>query len=154
MVALPQSFVPWSRPVPTTIALPVRRGTSDPVTLQRATGLVLGAAVGDALGAPFEFKSAGTYRRTFPQPELGGKGEMIGGGSFGWEPGEFTDDTQMAVALAESLIACGGVDLDHLWDQFKAWAHTARDIGVNTGIVLAEDSRHGAAEKEIGRAHV
>jgi ADP-ribosyl-[dinitrogen reductase] hydrolase len=74
---------------------------------QSATGALVGAAVGDALGAPFEFKPANTYAQTFPDKVLGGVGEMIGGGAFHWAPGEFTDDTQMALALAESLIACG-----------------------------------------------
>ena len=69
--------------------------------LQRAMGALLGSAVGDALGAPFEFGPAGQYSAQFPQPVLGGAGEMIGGGSFGWAPAEFTDDTQMTLALAE-----------------------------------------------------
>lgn len=66
----------------------------------RALGAVIGSAVGDALGAPFEFGSAGAYSRRFPRPMLGGIGEMIGGGP--WKPGEFTDDTQMAIVQAES----------------------------------------------------
>ena len=69
----------------------------------RCTGLIVGAAVGDALGAPFEFQDAGTYRNNFPDPIYGGIGEMIGGGSFRWLPGEFTDDTQMALSLALSI---------------------------------------------------
>ena len=126
---------------------PIKHRNLSREQLFRAYGVLLGAAAGDAAGAPFEFGGPGQWSARFRSAVHGGFGEMIGGGAFHWAPGEFTDDTQMAVALAESLIACGGLDLDHLWDQFKAWAHTARDIGVNTGIVLAEDSRHGAAEK-------
>ena len=71
----------------------------------RQTGLLVGAAIGDALGAPFEFRPAGQYKQQFPQSVLGGTGELIGGGSFDWAPGEFTDDTQMGIVLAESLLS-------------------------------------------------
>ena len=60
--------------------------------LDRACGVLLGTAAGDALGAPYEF---GPPRG----PEL--EVAMVGGGSFGWEPGEWTDDTSMAIAIAE-----------------------------------------------------
>ena len=74
------------------------------ISTQHAIGALVGAAVGDALGAPFEFTPlAGEYSAEFPVPVLGGVGELTGGG--GWAPGEFTDDTQMALGLAESLIA-------------------------------------------------
>jgi ADP-ribosyl-[dinitrogen reductase] hydrolase len=105
----------------------------------RAMAVVIGAAVGDALGAPFEFEPEGTYTRRFPLPVLGGPGEMIGGGSFGWAPGEFTDDTQMGLALAESIIAAGGYDADEVWRWFKAWRRTARDVGITTSASLAHD---------------
>lgn len=92
--------IPTTRPFD--IARPAR---------QRALGVMLGAAVGDALGAPFEFGPADRYRARFPQPVLGGIGEMIGGGGFGWAPGEFTDDTQMAVARSPSASLSRGLRL-------------------------------------------
>lgn len=100
--------------------------------LPRAIGAVLGAAVGDALGAPFEFMPRGTYRTRFAEPVLEGPGEMVGGGTFGWAPGEFTDDTQMGVALAESLLEHGRYEPDAVWARWRTWAATARDIGINT----------------------
>lgn len=114
---------------------------------QHAIGALVGSAVGDALGAPFEFKSSGLYRDTYPVPVLTGIGEMRGGGSFGWKPAEFTDDTQMALALAESLVASGGFDADDLWTRWRAWARTAKDVGVQTRQVLSRASHTGAAEK-------
>jgi len=99
---------------------------------QRAIGSVQGAAVGDALGAPWEFQPRGSYTQRFPQPVLGGQGEMTGGGTFGWALGEFTDDTQMAMALAEALLECGGYDADAVWKWFRAWVRTGRDVGVTT----------------------
>jgi ADP-ribosyl-[dinitrogen reductase] hydrolase len=118
----------------------------DPLTEQRAIGALVGSAVGDALGARFELGRAGAYRREFPEPVLGGIGEMVGGGPFPWKPGEFTDDTQMAVALAESLLACGGFDADDVWHRWKAWASTATDVGVLTRGVLGRRDWPGAAE--------
>ena len=113
----------------------------------RAYGALVGCAVADAVGAPFEFKRAGLYSETFPSEVLGGIGEMIGGGSFGWAPGEFTDDTQMALALAEALEAGEGFDPAIVWSYFRAWADSAVDVGVTIGTSLRFDSYVGAAEK-------
>ncbi|MFE0464629.1 ADP-ribosylglycohydrolase family protein [Kitasatospora sp. NPDC058965] len=100
---------------------------------QRALGAVVGSAVGDALGAPFEFGPAGAFSSRFPEP--GGGGEMCGGG--GWEPGEATDDTQMAVMVAESLLERGGLDLPDIFARFQRWAASEpKDIGVQTEDVL------------------
>lgn len=118
---------------------------------QRAMGTIIGAAVGDALGAPFEFEPAGLYPRTFPHPVIGGTGEMIGGGGFEWAPGEFTDDTQMGIALAESICAHGGYNHDVVWEWFRAWAATARDIGSTTRVALRNsDWRHATQHSSRG----
>jgi len=93
---------------------------------------MIGAAVGDALGAPFEFKLAGQYSSVFPKVILGGIGEMVGGGSFNWREGQFTDDTQMALSLALSILDKGDFDLDHVWTYWRSWAKTAQDIGNTT----------------------
>lgn len=99
----------------------------------RALGTVLGSAVGDALGAPFEFGSEGAFSTRFPMP--GGGGEMCGGG--GWDPGEATDDTQMAVLVGESLLECGGLELPDIFRRFQRWAVSGpKDIGLQTEDVL------------------
>ncbi|MFC8272948.1 ADP-ribosylglycohydrolase family protein [Streptomyces sp. NPDC057271] len=100
-------------------------------TIDRAVGAVLGSAVGDALGAPFEFGLPGVYRERFPSE----RGEMCGGG--GWDPGEATDDTQMAVLVGESLLERGGLDLPDVFARFVAWAAAEpKDIGLQTEDVL------------------
>lgn len=99
------------------------------VLLDRIEGAIVGAAVGDALGAPFEFDAPGTFSSRLPDRRADGQGDMIGGGAFDWAPGEFTDDTQMALALAVSLIHCDGYDPDDVWRRWQEWARTARDIG-------------------------
>lgn len=95
--------------------------------LDRAVGAVLGSAAGDALGAPYEFGPAG---------QLTARGaEMLGGG--GWEPGEATDDTQMAVLVGESLLERGGLELPDVFDRFRRWAAgEPKDIGLQTEDVL------------------
>ncbi|MER7754165.1 ADP-ribosylglycohydrolase family protein [Kitasatospora sp. NPDC097643] len=96
----------------------------------RAAGAVIGAAVGDALGAPYEFGPAGAFSARFP---VGG--EMVAGG--GWARGEATDDTQMAVLVGESLVERGGLDLPDIFDRFRRWAAAdPSDIGIQTEVVL------------------
>ncbi|WP_328871778.1 ADP-ribosylglycohydrolase family protein [Streptomyces sp. NBC_00287] len=101
--------------------------------LDSATGAVIGSAVGDALGAPFEFGPEGAFSARFPRPGEGG--EMCGGG--GWDPGEATDDTQMAVLVAESLLECDGLELPDVFRRFRRWAAAEpKDIGLQTEAVL------------------
>lgn len=71
------------------------------------------------------------FRERFPD----GVGEMCGGG--GWDPGEATDDTQMAVLVADSLLERGGLDLPDLFARFRRWARAEpKDIGLQTEAVL------------------
>src|SRR6185312_1640754 len=99
--------------------------------LDRAVGVLLGTAAGDALGAAYEF---GPPRG----PEL--EVAMVGGGSFGWEPGEWTDDTSMAIAIAG--VAATGADLreeealDALVRRWDEWSQEAKDVGIQTRSVL------------------
>lgn len=85
--------------------------------IDRARGALVGLAVGDALGTTLEFSG----RDSRPQHR-----EMTGGGPFGLRPGEWTDDTSMALALADSLITRGGFDATDLMDRFVAWWQDGR----------------------------
>ncbi|MFF2524339.1 ADP-ribosylglycohydrolase family protein [Streptomyces liangshanensis] len=111
---------------------PTRPRRTDHLTrTDRAAGAVVGSAVGDALGAPFEFGPAGAFSARFPD----GVGEMRGGG--GWDPGEATDDTQMAVLVGESLLERGGLEPADVFGRFRRWAAAdPKDIGLQTEIVL------------------
>ncbi|MFE6843719.1 ADP-ribosylglycohydrolase family protein [Streptomyces sp. NPDC057686] len=103
------------------------RGGTVITRLDRAVGAVLGSAAGDALGAPYEFGPAG---------ELTARGEEMRGGG-GWDPGEATDDTQMAVLVGESLLEHGGLELPDVFGRFQRWAAGApKDIGLQTEDVL------------------
>lgn len=103
--------------------------------VQRAVGAVVGAAVGDALGGPFEFGPPGAFSARFPPEGVGARDEMGGGG--GWDPGEATDDTQMAVLVADSLLERGELDLPDIFARFQRWAAAEpKDIGLQTEDVL------------------
>lgn len=106
--------------------------------VDRAVGALLANAAGDALGAPYEFQPA-------RGPEL--EVTMAGGGAFGWGRGEWTDDTSMALAIAE--VAATGVDLRDeaaltaIVTRWHGWAQTATDVGNQTRSVLGATGRAG-----------
>jgi ADP-ribosyl-[dinitrogen reductase] hydrolase len=103
----------------------------------RVAGALVGSAVGDALGAPFEFGPAGQFSARFPSPARGVRTEMCGGGALRWEPGEFTDGTQMALLVAESLVERGGLEEADVFDRFGTWLEAGPpDVGNQTRAVL------------------
>lgn len=101
----------------------------------RARGALLGLAIGDAIGTTLEFKTRDSY------PALT---DVVGGGPFGLEAGQWTDDTSMALALGDSLATCGAFDQRDLMDRFVAWGRagaysctgTCFDIGITTSQAL------------------
>ncbi|BAC72795.1 ribosylglycohydrolase [Streptomyces avermitilis] len=116
-----------------TAAGPAPHDITAPDFTPHAVATVLGSAVGDALGAPFEFGPGGAFSARFPRAGHGS--EMCGGG--GWDPGEATDDTQMAVLVGESLLECGGLELPDIFRRFQRWAAARpKDIGLQTEDVL------------------
>ena len=112
------------------------------VTRDKAIGALLGLAVGDAVGTTLEFKGRDTYH-----PLTG----MVGGGPFNLSPGQWTDDTSMALCLADSLLACGKVDQRDLIKRFVRWQRegenscTGRcfDIGSTVGNALVKFELYG-----------
>ena len=108
----------------------------------RAVGALLGLAVGDAIGTTLEFK------RRDAQPPVT---DMIGGGPFGLRPGQWTDDTAMALCLADSILASGGLDQHDLMARFvRWWRHGENsctgacfDIGITTSDALARFEQTG-----------
>jgi len=80
--------------------------------LNRYRGCLLGLAVGDALGTTLEFSPPGTF-----EPLT----DMVGGGPFNLRPGDWTDDTSMALCLAESLIKKQGFDPVDQLERYVRW---------------------------------
>src|SRR5688500_8875563 len=106
----------------------------------RACGVLIASAAGDALGAGYEF--------TTPAADL--VPTMIGGGLGGFAPGEWTDDTAQAVAIAR--VAATGVDLrseealDAIAAGFAEWyADGPADVGIQTSAVLRRAGRDATA---------
>jgi ADP-ribosyl-[dinitrogen reductase] hydrolase len=108
----------------------------------RFRGALLGLAVGDAVGTTVEFMAPGT----FPPVR-----EMVGGGPFSLPPGAWTDDTSMALCLAESLVERRTFDpVDQLhryvrWYRDGHWSSTGRcfDIGNATRAALERFEQTG-----------
>jgi ADP-ribosyl-[dinitrogen reductase] hydrolase len=96
-------------------------------------GCLAGLAVGDALGGPVEFMS----RFEIAQRHGGVLRKMVGGGWLKLKPGETTDDTAMARALAESIVAQGQLDVDDVARRYVAWLQTKpKDVGNITKLAL------------------
>jgi ADP-ribosyl-[dinitrogen reductase] hydrolase len=105
---------------------------------KRARGCLLGLACGDALGAPFENSSA---LREPPKDFL----------PFGGLPaGSYTDDTQLAIMTAESILEKGGFDPDDVVSRYAEAVDRIRGIGITTLTVL-EGVRNGLPWKEAAR---
>ncbi|MDO5118162.1 MAG: ADP-ribosylglycohydrolase family protein, partial [Eggerthellaceae bacterium] len=98
---------------------------------------VYGAAIGDALGVPFEFKVRDSFVCT----------DMVGHGTYGLPAGTFSDDTSMMLATCDSIRELAGrIDVDDMRERFRRWwrngAYTADgscfDIGNTTATALDE----------------
>lgn len=112
--------------------------------IERYRGSLLGLAVGDALGTTVEFKPP----NSFPPVEA-----ISGGGVFDLKPGEWTDDTSMALCLAESLVECRGFDAADQMRRYCRWKNEGYlssngrcfDIGGTVGAALRNFERTGEA---------
>lgn len=108
----------------------------------RFEGALVGLAAGDALGAAVEFKRPGSF-----EPVTG----MAGGGPHGLSAGQWTDDTSMALCLAESLAVCGGFDAKDQMGRYVRWYREGHmsstgycfDIGNTTRASLERYERTG-----------
>ena len=85
-----------------------------PTQEERYAGCLLGLAAGDALGTTLEFKQPGTF-----QPIT----DMQGGGPFALAAGQWTDDTSMALCLADSLLTCQRFDPTDQLQRYWRWYH-------------------------------
>ena len=80
--------------------------------MDRYRGCLLGLAAGDALGTSLEFRAPGSFRPI---------DDMVGGGPFGLDPGMWTDDTSMALCLAESLLEMQEFDPQDQMRRYVSW---------------------------------
>ncbi|MGV8960119.1 MAG: ADP-ribosylglycohydrolase family protein [Stenotrophomonas sp.] len=116
---------------------------------ERYLGCMLGLACGDAVGTTVEFSPRGSF-----EPVTG----MVGGGPFELHPGQWTDDTSMALCLAESLLECGGLNpADQLRRYVRWWqeGHLSStgecfDIGTTVAGALFFHLRNGDIQADTG----
>lgn len=108
-------------------------GVAPAVLLERAQGVLLGLAVGDALGATVEFLTPGEIRAKF-----GTHRRIVGGGWLHLKPGQLTDDTEMSLCIARTTVARGGWDLRAVAESFAAWL---RSRPVDVGATCARGIR-------------
>lgn len=108
----------------------------------RYRGALLGLAAGDALGTTIEFRPPGSFA---PQQEI------TGGGPFRLKPGQWTDDTSLALCMAASLVARGGFDAADQMQRYVRWwrdgyfssTGVCFDIGNTTATALSRFERTG-----------
>ena len=123
-----------------------QRKVSDAGRLARAQGCLLGQLAGDALGALVEFKSGAAIARLYPD----GVRDLADGGPHDIVAGQPTDDSEMALALARSIVAAGRFDAEQVRAAYVAWRDSGPfDIGGTTaaglsGRPLAESQANGA----------
>ncbi|MBU6214142.1 MAG: ADP-ribosylglycohydrolase family protein, partial [Actinomycetales bacterium] len=125
--------------------------TRDDNRFDRIAGTFIGLACGDALGAGYEFG---------PPIPYGTEVSMRGGGPFNWPAGHWTDDTDMAVAIAFAAIEHGGLAseaaMDSVVRRWVEWVETAPDVGAQTRAVLtavAATPTAAAARAAAARHH-
>jgi ADP-ribosyl-[dinitrogen reductase] hydrolase len=126
----------------------VKLTTDIPSGRDRYLGCLVGLAVGDALGTTLEFKAPGSF-----QPI----NDMSGGGPFGLKPGQWTDDTSMALCLAESFIEQKGFDPIDQLKRYVRWYREGHlsstgecfDIGTTIRSALIHFEKTGAPYCEV-----
>jgi len=110
--------------------------------IEQFRGCLLGLAIGDAIGTTVEFR----LRNSFPPVT-----DMVGGGPFNLKPGQWTDDTSMALCLATSLVEVGGFDPVDQMNRYCNWYEngylsstgTCFDIGSTIRQALSEYKKSG-----------
>lgn len=117
----------------------------DETRFSRAAGCLLGQVIGDSLGAQVEFKGAAEIARAFP----GGVREL-GDGVFRTMPGQPTDDSEMALALARTILSHRTYIAEKALDAYREWLQTRPvDVGATTergllGLHTTESESNGS----------
>lgn len=121
----------------------VTKAMLDIPLLDRFRGCLLGLACGDAIGTTVEFRPRGSFLPVT---------DMVGGGVFRLRPGQWTDDTSMALCLASSLVETGGFNAHDQMDRYCRWMDNGYwssngrcfDIGTTTRMALLRYKQTGS----------
>lgn len=117
----------------------------------RARGCLVGQIAGDNLGALVEFQSARDIRAAYPE----GVRQLADGGCWNLLAGQPTDDSELALALARSIVAAGGFDIEAVATSYGRWfASPPFDIGrtTHTALSAAARARSGKAAAAMAAA--
>lgn len=133
--------MPDENPVKPEWMYTLKQRISDVEALDKAKGLLMGLAVGDAVGTTLEFQARDSSHIY----------DMVGGGPFNLKAGEWTDDTSMALCLAETYIEKNCCDMDFFREKLISWYKTGHnssngvcfDIGNTTRYALEQVIKHG-----------
>ncbi|KPA07704.1 ADP-ribosylarginine hydrolase Tri1 [Pantoea agglomerans] len=133
--------MPDEKPVKPEWMYTLKQRISDVEALDKAKGLLMGLAVGDAVGTTLEFQARDSSHIY----------DMVGGGPFNLKAGEWTDDTSMALCLAETYIEKNCCDMDFFREKLISWYKTGHnssngvcfDIGNTTRYALEQVIKHG-----------
>ncbi|NQD88004.1 ADP-ribosylglycohydrolase family protein [Paenarthrobacter sp. CM16] len=116
-----------------------------PLQNDRAAGVLVALAAGDALGAAYEFG-----------PPLPDETPVLmkGDGPFGFDPAEWTDDTSMAIPLAKALVSSGpelasDASLTKVVRERSVWAAGSKDVGAQTNAVIAAANAATSAGRPV-----
>jgi len=108
-------------------------------------GLLLGLALGDALGAAVQHRRAGTFSRI---------ADLLGGGPYDLPRGAWSDDTATALHCADSYTDCGRHDASDIWDRWTSWrlngfgSATGHCLGISAAMASALSRAPGCAQSE------
>ncbi len=133
--------MPDEKPVKPEWMYTLKQRISDVEALDKAKGLLMGLAVGDAVGTTLEFQARDSSHIY----------DMVGGGPFNLKAGEWTDDTSMALCLAETYIEKNCCNMDFFREKLISWYKTGHnssngvcfDIGNTTRYALEQVIKHG-----------
>lgn len=118
---------------------------SDATLLSRAHGCLLGQCAGDALGQLVEFKSAAKIAREYP----GRVCDLADGGAFSTLAGQPTDDSELALMLARSIVKAGRYDAETAAQAYAWWMGSSPfDCGITTRTALL----HALAALKAGKS--
>lgn len=114
----------------------------------KTNATLLGLAIGDALGMPFEFSD------TIKIIQAGWDGSFLGG-MWNLKAGSWTDDTKLALCLTNSLLESNGFDINNLAQKYIDWVKSGdlRGIGVTCERAIA-NLANGISPKESGKKNI
>ncbi len=139
---VPHSLYTFSRPKP-------GKSITNPEILSRAKGCFLGQCAGDALGQQVEFEAAATIRKKYPE----GIRTMKDGGTWNAMAGQITDDTELALLLARSIVAAGGYDIEKVAQAYHYWLHETEPYDVGNTIRKALSAPNSSASAMVASAN-